>query len=93
MDPREQRQYEELRRRFLTGGGTGVAVPVDASATEQAVTFTIAEPDVNYGVVCTPSWDTTVYVLPAEKLTDGLTIRFGTAAGATDTVDYVIFRQ
>jgi hypothetical protein len=92
-DVREARQWREVRRRFLTGGGNGVAVAVDDTVTEQAVVFDIPEPDTSYGVLITPSWDTTAYVPAADKATTGFTARFGTASGATDTMDYAVIRQ
>jgi hypothetical protein len=87
----EGQQWRELRRRFLTGGGNGVNVAVANAVSLHEVTFTIREPDTDYGVSVMPSWDTTVYV--TDKLTTGFTARFGSASGATDTLDYSIYRQ
>lgn len=93
-DPREQAQYKTLRNRFLTGGGNGVNVAVGNAVTSHDVTFAIAEPDINYGCLITPSWATTVRVLAAEKLTTGFKVRFGSASAASgDSFDFVVFRQ
>jgi hypothetical protein len=52
--------------------------PVDAGAVSTNVTFTPAQPDTNYHVVATPSWNTTIYV--TNKSTNGFTVNYGTAA-------------
>lgn len=87
---REQQQWRELRRRFLTKGANGVNVPV-VSASSVTIDFGIDEPDVNYGVHVTPSWATTVRV--TDKLKTGFTARFGSASGGSDTIDYIVFRE
>lgn len=87
---RDARQYREVRRRFLTNGGNAVAVSVANLATDVDVTFTIAEPDASYAVLVTPSWLTTFRV--TNKATTGFTVEFGTAAGASDSIDYAILR-
>lgn len=48
------------------------------------------QPDTNYGVLATPSWNTTVYI--TDKAKTGFKINFGTAAGESDSVDWFIFR-
>lgn len=92
MSEQQAAHFRELRRRFLTNGGNAVGVAVGNGATSHAVTFDIAEPDVNYGVSVTPTWATTVRVAEADKSTTGFTVRFGSAAGASDKIDYLVFR-
>lgn len=92
MNIQDWAHFNEMRRRFLTKGANGVSVPVGNGASSQAVTFALAEPDANYGVVVMPSWATTMYVGVADKLRNGFTVHFGTAAGAMDTIDYIVFR-
>lgn len=49
------------------------------------------EPDANYGVIVTPSWETTTWI--TSKATSGFTINFGTAApDANQTVDWILMR-
>jgi hypothetical protein len=50
------------------------------------------EVDTNYQVVVTPSWNTTAWVVEAEKQTSGFAIRFGTAAPANAVVRWILFR-
>lgn len=91
MDPRTLERIRRLVVRFLTAGGNQVAVAVTAAATSVSITFPRSEPDVSYGVVATPDWDTTTYV--TSKTTSGCTINFGTAApGGGGAVDLVTFR-
>jgi hypothetical protein len=75
---------------FVDTGGpfTGIKRPmadgVDAE-TDQT------EPDADYAVVVTPSWNTTTYV--TRKATTGFTINFGNASPPTGgTVDWMIVR-
>lgn len=55
-----------------------------------AATPNFNQPDTNYGVLATPTWNTTVYI--SNKATTGFRINFGTAAGASDYVDWFLFR-
>lgn len=64
---------------------------VSNGATTVTWTFDRAEVDTNYGVVATPTWETTVYV--SARATGSLELTFGTAAGASDTVDIITFRE
>ncbi len=50
------------------------------------------EIDADYGVMITPSWDTTAHIAPADKTTTQFTITFGTAAPAGGTVDWLLYR-
>jgi len=84
-------EWARLRRRLLTPAGNGVRLSVTAAATTKAVAFTREMPDTTYGIVATPSWNTTVY--PTNRTTTGFTLNFGTAAPANATVDYVTFRS
>ena len=68
----------------------GFNVGVTATSTTHTVTFPTAHADTNYAVMCTPSWNTTCYV--TGKSTTGFTLNFGTASGATDTVDWFVVR-
>ncbi len=80
-----------LVQRWLPQAGNFVAQAVSNGATSVAVTFPRAEPDTAYGVNATPNWGTTVWV--SSKTKTGCTINFGTAAGASATVDISIFRS
>lgn len=91
MDPRETREWNVVRRRILTPGGVGVNVSVANGATSHAVTFVKGEADTSFAVLVTPSWATTVRV--TDKATTGFTARFGSAAGASDTIDYAVLRS
>lgn len=91
MDAREDTEWRRLRRRALTSAGNIVARAVTAAATSVPVTFPRAEVDASYGVVVTPSWNTTVWV--TNKTTAGCTINFGTAAPPSAGVDLLTFRS
>lgn len=91
MDFRSERQAAVLFRRYLTRGGTDVNVAVTLAATSHIVTFDKAEPDALFGVVVTPNWLTTFRV--TSKATTGFTVDFGTAAPASATMDYLVFRK
>lgn len=67
-----------------------VASVIAESATVHAVAFTQPEPDVGYGVTCTPNWGTTTWV--TTKTEAGYTVNFGTAAPPGATVDCLTFR-
>jgi hypothetical protein len=90
-DAQTQAEYSTLRRRYLTKAGSGVSAPVAGGATSLSVTFLRQEPNVVYGVSCTPSWDTTVWV--TGKSVSGFTIQFGTAPAGAETVDWMTFRS
>ena len=65
---------DEILKRVLVLTNQEVA----EGAVSTNVTFTPAQPDTNYHVVATPSWNTTVYV--TNKSTGGFTVNYGTAA-------------
>lgn len=91
MDARASAVWQRMQFRFFTSAGNVVARSVTAAATSVVVTFPREEPNVNYGVSVTPSWNTTVWV--DTKTTTGCTIHFGTAAGAGATIDLLTFRS
>lgn len=91
LEARERREWDVIRRRVLTPGGVGVNVSVANAATSHAVTFAKAEQDASFAVFVTPSWATSVRV--TDKATTGFTARFGTASGASDTLDYLVARS
>lgn len=91
MDARESAIWQRMQFRFFTSAGNVVARSVTAAATSVVVTFPRQEPDTDYGVSVTPSWNTTVWT--SNKTTTGCTIHFGTAAGAGATIDLLTFRS
>jgi hypothetical protein len=54
------------------------AVAVNAGATSVNVSFAPQQPDNNYGIFVSPTWNTTCYI--TSKTTTGFTVNFGTAA-------------
>lgn len=68
-----------------------MALSVTAAATTKVVTLSPAEFDVEYGVLATPSWGTTVWV--TGKQLGQFTLNFGTAAPGSATVDVATFRE
>ncbi|USN95564.1 MAG: hypothetical protein H6793_00120 [Candidatus Nomurabacteria bacterium] len=68
----------------------GYNVPITASTTSQSVTFSTPHSDTNYAVFCTPDWDTTCYV--NNKTVNGFTLNFGTAAPASQKMDWFVAR-
>lgn len=68
----------------------GYNITVTASATSQNITFNTAHPDANYAVFCTPDWNTNCYV--TNKTTTGFTLNYGTAAPASQLVDWFVAR-
>lgn len=90
VDARQDAIWFRIRRRFFTSAGNFIAQAVANGATSVAVTFPRTEVDTAYGVAATPNWGTTVWV--TGKTTTGCTINFGTAAGASASVDIATFR-
>lgn len=62
---------------------------VTTSATSLAITGKTYT-DASYGVLCTPTWDTTCFV--SNRTATGFTLNFGTAAPASATVDWLVTR-
>jgi len=89
-DMKAEAQTRVLYSRFLTKGGNGVATAVTAAAVNVTITLPLVEVDALYGVVAVPNWSTTVYV--TNKTTTSFKINFGTAAPASSTVDWIVFR-
>ncbi len=79
-DPQEAAKWARLRLRWFTSAGNGVDEAVAGGAPSLAVTFARTEPNSDYGVIITPSWNTTVYVALSDKSTTGFTCHFGSAA-------------
>lgn len=83
--------FNILRRRYLTKAHPDRNIAVTAAATTVNIVFDDSEVDALYGVLATPNWSTTCYV--TTKAVTGFTINFGTAAPASATVDYIVFRK
>ena len=90
-DAVSERAQRVLLSRYLTQGGVKIGETVTQAATTKAVTFTINEPNTSFGVLVTPNWLTTWRV--TTKATTGFTVDFGTAAPASATFDWVVFRE
>jgi len=90
-DARQATNWRRVQRRHLTPAGNVVALGLATGATTVLVTFPRAEVDTAYGVLVTPSWNTTVWV--TGKTTTGCTVNAGTAAPAGGTVDLLTFRS
>ena len=90
-DARQDAIWLRLRRRFFTSAGNTVQQAVTAAATSVAVTWPRTEVDTSYGVLATPSWNTTVWC--SARTTTGATINFSVAAPAGATVDLITFRS
>lgn len=88
---RELARKRRLEQRWLTLGGNRVNLTVPDTSTSLVVTLSPAEFDDNYGVIATPSWDTTVWV--TGKQTGQVTLNFGTAASGAQSVDVATFRE
>ena len=85
--------WQRFKYRWFTQAGNFVKVPVANGGTSVVVPFLRTEQDTNYGVHVGSTWNTLWRVATADKLVNQVTIRFGTAAGASDTVDVSIFRS
>ncbi len=68
----------------------GKNIAIDQAAITKTITLGAAQPDANYSVMCTPSWNTTCFV--TNKTTTTFDLNFGTAAGPSSTVDWLIVR-
>lgn len=90
-DARQAAIWDALQRRFFTSAGNILAQPVTAGAFSVTVTFPRTEVDTKYGVLATPSWETSVWV--TNKTTTSCTINFDKKASAGDTVDGITFRN
>lgn len=89
---REAAIWNRLRLRWFTAAGNGVGQAVTTGSTSVAITFARQESDIDYGVVVTPSWATTVYV--TNKATTGFTANFGTApSGSAGALDWAVNRS
>jgi len=84
--------------RLVTRLGIGNAEGIQMRRNEQValshsflpVTLPVPEPDVNYGVVATPFWNTTVYV--SSKTETGFVLNFGTPSPGSE-VSWIVFRD
>ena len=85
----------------LWGGVAGAWVNVGprrglASIGNGASSVTVAlspvEPDASYIVTATATYSTTVYAVEASKATNQFVLSFGTAAGASDSVNWALWR-
>lgn len=74
----------------LNGNMRGISSAVGSGATTLVVTFTTAQTDTNYAVLCTPNFSSTCYV--TSQTTSGFTLNFGTAAPASATVHWLVIR-
>ena len=54
------------------------------------VNLNVPEPDLNYGVVATPFWNTTVYV--SNKAQNGFKLNFGAISPGAE-VSWILFRD
>jgi hypothetical protein len=68
----------------------GINVPYTANSTTTTVTFGTAEPDANYAISITPSWNTTHWV--TNKTTTGFTVNWGTTSASAQTFDWILIR-
>jgi hypothetical protein len=84
--------YWDLSGTTFTDDGTVAFTQAAKSPAQENVSGTSGqEPDANYGVIVTPSWETTVWI--TSKATSGFTVNFGTAApDANQTVDWLLMR-
>lgn len=92
FDARGDAIARNMQRRLGTNAGSGVGIAVPNGATSVTVTFARREFDALYGVHINPSWATTARVAPTDKTVTGFTARFGTAAGASATIDFLTYR-
>ncbi len=83
-----EKQWEVLRYRFLRPGGVGIAQPT--SGTSHTVTLPRAEPDGNYCVVATPTYNTTVWI--TNRTATSFQINLGTAASPGVAIFWQVFR-
>lgn len=91
MTLRNDSDGRRLLHKFLTSAGQKVKLAVSNGATSVTWTFDRSEIDTDYGVLATPTWATTVRV--SARATTSLQLSFGSAAGASDTVDILTFRD
>lgn len=91
MKVRDDSDGRRLLHHFLTSAGQKAKLAVSNGATSVTWTFDRSEVDTDYGVLATPTWATTVRV--SARATTSLTLSFGSAAGASDTVDIIVFRE
>lgn len=80
-----------LVHKYLTPAGQKVKLSVSNGATTATWTFDRTESDTDFGVLALPNWSTTTYL--SARSTTAVTITFGTAAGASATVDITTFRD
>lgn len=91
MNLRTDSDGRRIVHKFLTAAGQKVKLAVSNGGTSVTWTFDRTESDTDYGVVATPTWSTTVRV--SSRTTTAVTLSFGSAAGASDTVDIIVFRE
>lgn len=70
---------------------SGAKIALAQGVTTKAIGWAVNEPDTNYEVYITPSWNTTVFA--TAKLVSGFTANFGTATpDANQSIDVVLIR-
>lgn len=87
-------QREAWWKRLLLRVGTAAGVQrVAVSATVATVTvrFALREQDARYGVLATPTWNTTVWV--TAQTAEGCTLNFGTAPVGAESCTIMIVRE
>ena len=70
--------------------GAAFDIPLKKPPLPGAIAPSGAEPDPNYGVTVTPSWNTTFWI--SDKSTTGFRLNFGTPAGKDSRIDWLMVR-
>jgi hypothetical protein len=68
----------------------GIKVPAVLGSSSYQISFTKAQPDDNYAVSVTPTWNTTIWV--SNRTIAGFTVNFVTPAPEGGTIDWMIVR-
>ncbi len=92
-EPQEAAKWSRFRYRHFTPSGCGVNIAVPAGSASLSVVFARVESNGNYGVHLQPSWDTSWSIDPADKLTTGFTVQFGSAPGSDASLNWSTFRS
>jgi hypothetical protein len=89
-DARQNSIWQRLKARWLTTDGNIVNRTPVTGAVAWNYLFVSPEPDGNYGVVVTPSWNTAVWV--TAKSATGFTVNFSVAVPVGGSIDVATFR-
>jgi hypothetical protein len=76
--------------RRIPYGNRGVNVSLPSAMYNVTITLPYPEPDTNYGVLVSPTWNTTVWI--TSKTTTSFTVQFSSSTPIGAKIDWLVYR-